>query len=220
VQKQFPIGVSIMGHPAKSGPEKLEGVLECVRRSIPLADFIEINESCPNVKHASTSDELAARLKEITKVRDDLAKQTGRRVPILVKVADVGDASTTVRLMSKSGIDGLISVNTQRDYDSFELPVGDRKLLEFYTEKYGGGLSGQPIKQRALDQVSAVVAAVRAQKLGSKFTVIHVGGIGSAQDVQSSRGTGAQLRQWYTGYMNCLAEGVYNPLDLYPAVTA
>ena len=28
----FPIGVSIMGHPAQAGQEKLDGVLECVRQ--------------------------------------------------------------------------------------------------------------------------------------------------------------------------------------------
>ena len=32
--KDFPIGVSIMGHPAQSGQEKLDGVLECVRQAV------------------------------------------------------------------------------------------------------------------------------------------------------------------------------------------
>ena len=31
---------------------------------------------------------------------------------------------------------------------------------------------------------------------------MHVGGIGDAQDVQDSRATGAELRQWYTGLMH------------------
>jgi dihydroorotate dehydrogenase len=26
-------------------------VLHCVREALPLADFIEVNESCPNVHH-------------------------------------------------------------------------------------------------------------------------------------------------------------------------
>ena len=53
----FPIGVSIMGHP-RHGSEpskKLDGVVECVRKALPLADFIEINESCPNVAHGGGS---------------------------------------------------------------------------------------------------------------------------------------------------------------------
>ena len=74
-----------------------------MRRSLPLADFIEINESCPNVHHgggkgASTgNDELAARLKAVVAVRDVAAKVDGRRVPILVKLGDLGDAKATVR---------------------------------------------------------------------------------------------------------------------------
>eukprot|EP00928_Gymnodinium_smaydae_P014054 TRINITY_DN15096_c0_g1_i1.p1 TRINITY_DN15096_c0_g1~~TRINITY_DN15096_c0_g1_i1.p1 ORF type:complete len:490 (+),score=68.74 TRINITY_DN15096_c0_g1_i1:75-1472(+) len=225
IQGCFPIGVSIMGHPKHEGQQKLDGVLDCVRKAIPLADFIEINESCPNVKHgggASAQKELAGRLAAISAVRDDMAKTTGRRVPILVKLGDVGDASSTVRLLSQHGIDGVVAVNTQRDYASFNLPVADRNLLDHYTSHYAGGLSGAPIKQRALDQVKALIAAVSAQRgLAEKgFCIIHVGGISGASDVVASRSTGAQLRQWYTGYMNALAEGTCATGELYPHVTA
>ena len=74
-----------------------------MRRSLPLADFIEINESCPNVHHgggkgaATANDELAARTKAVVAVRDAAAKKDGRRVPILVKMGDLGDAKATVR---------------------------------------------------------------------------------------------------------------------------
>lgn len=44
-----------MGHPAKHGAEKLEGVLECVRKACDVVDFIELNESCPNVNHGQPS---------------------------------------------------------------------------------------------------------------------------------------------------------------------
>jgi dihydroorotate dehydrogenase len=50
-KKAFPIGVSIMGHPLEHGDAKLAGVVECVQKALPVADFLEINESCPNVKH-------------------------------------------------------------------------------------------------------------------------------------------------------------------------
>lgn len=88
----FPIGVSIMGHPAHGDDpaKKLAGIVHCVRRAIPLADFLEINESCPNVHHggggASATRELRARLEAVVAARDELAKTSGRRVPILVKL--------------------------------------------------------------------------------------------------------------------------------------
>jgi len=219
LQKRFPIGVSIMGHPKQEGHGKLEGVVDCVRKTIPVADFIEINESCPNVKHAGDSDGLVARLAAVVKVRDEMIVSTGRRVPILVKLGDVGDADATVKLLAKSGVDGMVALNTQRDYGSFELPLADQSLLDHYTSVYGGGLSGPPIRERAMAQVAAVTAAVRKQHIEGRFVVIHVGGLSCADDVRRSRNTGAELRQWYTGMVNALAEG-HSPRQLYPSITS
>jgi dihydroorotate dehydrogenase len=209
-----------MGHPVQEGKQKLDGVLECVRKTIPVADFIEINESCPNVKHGGDSAGLAARLAAVTTVRDEMTVSTGRRVPIFVKLGDVGEPEATVQLLAKHGVDGIVALNTQRDYSSFDLPALDKSLLEHYTSIYGGGLSGPPIKERSMKQAASVVAAVREQGLQNSFVVVHVGGLSGARDVQSSRKTGAELRQWYTGMVNALAEGHCNPMQLYPSVTA
>jgi len=219
LQKRFPIGVSIMGHPKQDGQEKLGGVLDCVRKTIPVADFIEINESCPNVKHGGDSGGLVARLAAVIRVRDEMIPSAGRRVPVLVKLGDVGDAEETVKLLATCGVDGVVALNTQRDYSSFELPLADQSLLDHYTSIYGGGLSGPPIRERAMTQVAAVTAAVRKQRMEGRFVVIHIGGLSCAEDVQRSRSTGAELRQWYTGMVNALAEGE-SPRQLYPSVTA
>ena len=164
----FPIGVSIMGHPAHgSDPaKKLEGVVQCVRRAIPHADFIEINESCPNVHHGGGgTDDLRKRLEAIVAVRDQAAKATGRRVPILVKLGDLGDAKGTVRFLSRLGVDGVVALNTQKDYAAFELPDADRALLQHFTQSYGGGLSGPPILARSTEQVGAACSAVKELRL-------------------------------------------------------
>jgi dihydroorotate dehydrogenase len=223
---RFPIGVSIMGHPAlASDPaKKLEGVLLCVEKAMPHADFIEINESCPNVHHKGTggahaaTDELRTRLQAITALRDRVAKASGRRVPLLVKMGDLGDPKATVLFLSKLGIDGVVALNTQKDYESFELPAADRALLEHYTQRYGGGLSGPPILERSTAQVAAAQAAVRDLRLGDSFTVIHVGGLQSEDDMQKSRATGSELRQWYTGLMHGLAQR--DPDSLYARMRA
>ena len=221
----FPIGVSIMGHPkhASDATQKLAGIVYCVEKALPVADFIEINESCPNVHHGgggggSASDaELAARLKAVVAARDTHAKASGRRVPILVKLGDVGDAQQTVRFLSKLGVDGLVALNTQKDYAAFTLPERDQALLSHYTAKYGGGLSGPPMLQRSTKQAAAAQQAATDLRLGRAFTVIHVGGVQSAEDVQASRATGCELRQWYTGLMHGLAQP--DPWSLYARVT-
>ena len=224
----FPIGVSIMGHPSHGDAgQKLEGVLHCVRRALPLADFIEINESCPNVHHGSggggggggATVELRKRLQAVVAVRDAAAKEPGgRRVPILVKLGDLGDPKETVRFLARLGIDGVVALNTQKDYDAFELPDADRGLLQFYTKRHGGGLSGPPIRERSIAQVAAAQRAVRQLRLESAFTVVHVGGLQCGDDVRASRETGAELRQWYTGLMHGLAQPA--PESLYSRVTA
>ena len=155
-----------------------------------------------------------------------------------------------MRFLSKLGIDGVVALNTQKDYAAFDLPPADAQLLEFYTgrhgnphptttltpspslppstphphhrpptqPRYGGGLSGAPILARSTSQVRAAQAAVQELKLGGRFTVIHVGGLQSHADVLSSRATGAELRQLYTGLMHGLAQP--EPLTLYARLTA
>ena len=227
----FPIGVSIMGHPAHGDDpaKKLEGVLYCVRRSLPLADFIEINESCPNVHHSNVrhgggggaaNDQLATRLKAVVAVRDAAAKEdpAGRRVPILVKLGDLGEPKATIKFLAGLGVDGVVALNTQKDYEAFDLPAADKALLQHYTARFGGGLSGPPILDRSTAQVTAAQAAVHALGLDGAFTVIHVGGIQSVADMQRSRATGAELRQWYTGLMHGIAQP--DPYSLYKRLTA
>ena len=155
-----------------------------------------------------------------------------------------------VAFLFELGVDGLVALNTQKDYEAFSLPEADRQLLTHYTAKYGGGLSGPPMLERSTAQAAAAQRAVRARggrsnehasctctcipscpfacawrptwqvdelRLGGKFTVVHVGGIESAADVQASRQTGCELRQWYTGLMHGLAQS--EPWSLYARVT-
>ena len=84
--------------------------------------------------------------------------------------------------------------------------------------RYGGGLSGPPVLPRSTAQAAAAQAAVRELKLGGAFTVVHVGGLQSVDDMQRSRATGAELRQWYTGLMHGLAQP--EPFSLYARLTA
>ena len=222
----FPIGVSIMGHPShgSDAKRKLDGIVYCVEKALPQADFIEINESCPNVHHGgggkakgAADAELAGRLQAVVRARDAAIKTTGRRVPILVKLGDVGDAKATVKFLAGCGVDGLVALNTQKDYAAFELPAQDEALLKHYTAKYGGGLSGPPMLARSTAQAQAAQRAVGELRLTGSFTVIHVGGVQSASDVQASRETGCELRQWYTGLMHGLSQP--EPWSLYARVT-
>jgi len=212
--EDFPVGLSIMGHPFDSGAVKQQGIIDCVLKALPVADFIEINESCPNVAHHSGGDEeLKARLVAVVQARDAGAKAGGRRVPILVKLGDLGNVEHTVLLMESIGVDGIVGLNTQKDYSSYtgNMSECDKSVLEYFTQTHKGGLSGPVIRQKALSQMQAAAKVIES-KPEIKLRLVHVGGIESARDVAQSRAAGKTvvLREWYTGLMHALAT---HPID-------
>jgi dihydroorotate dehydrogenase len=169
--EDFPIGVSIMGHPLQEGAERLRGVLRCLRTALPLADFIELNVSCPNVgrrdegeggvARAPEDSELRQTIRAVVTVRDATARDDGRRVPLLLKLAEVGHAEETVRALVELGVDGIVLLNSQHDHAA--LPTGeDAALVRCYGEQYDGGLSGRPIAARAARLAAGVTAAAHA----------------------------------------------------------
>ena len=75
----------------------------------------------------------------------------------------------------------MIATNTTIDHSS--VPESRREQ---------GGLSGQPLKARALAVLKFIIANTR-------LPVIAVGGVGSAQDAMERLDAGASLIQIYTG---------------------
>ncbi|MCM8528354.1 MAG: hypothetical protein NE327_17660, partial [Lentisphaeraceae bacterium] len=184
--------------------EKLDGILECVEKSVGIADFIEINESCPNVQHKS-DDGLAERLKAVTQIK--------KNTPIFVKLGSLGDPEKTVKTMDECQVDGLVLLNTQKDYDFYrpKLNKSDLKIFDYYTEKFQGGLSGTIIRETSFDSVKK--AHDKIKELNSNLEIIHVGGINTKEDMAESRKV-ACLREWYTGFMEHL--GNKKPHSVYP----
>jgi dihydroorotate dehydrogenase len=207
----FPIGLSVMGHPAKSGQEKLDGVSMCIDKAAAVVDFIELNESCPNVG-GHDADAAAERIKAAVAARDGAS----RRVPLFVKMANYGDAAETVRLMTALGVDGLVGVNTQKNHDELRaaLPSADHKVFDYYTKTHSGGVSGPVIAEFANSQTAAAAAAIKEQ--GSGLVLVQVGGIMTPADVKASRQS-APLREWYTGFMEALATRKMD--DIYKTMT-
>lgn len=200
----FPIGLSIMGHPLQEGEEKLEGILECVEKAVGVADFIEINESCPNVQHKA-DDGLDKRLKAITEIK--------KSTPIFVKLGSLGDTDKTIKAMDACKVDGLVLLNTQKDYDLYrpKLNKSDWKIFDYYTKEFQGGLSGEIIRETSFESVTK--ASTKIKELGSNLQLIHVGGINTKEDMSQSRQI-APLREWYTGFMEHL--GNKKPNQVYP----
>jgi dihydroorotate dehydrogenase len=149
----------------------------------PLADYVTANVSSPNtpgLRGLQNRDELARLLDRL------LAARSGRKIPILLKIAPdldghaLDDIADVVRL---SGIEGLIVSNT----------TIARPLLKSQHAGETGGLSGRPL----LAPSTRVLGEMHA-RLGGAATLVGVGGIASGEDAYAKIRAGASLVQLYT----------------------
>ena len=156
-----------------------------------VASYVTINISSPNtrgLRDLQADAALDALLGRIVAERDELAQRHGRRVPLVVKIAPdlTEDAVRAVaqRLIAHR-IDGAIATNTTLARDGVEgLPGANEQ----------GGLSGAPLRGRALATLRTLVAA-----LDGALPVIAAGGILSGDDARERIEAGATLVQLYTG---------------------
>ncbi len=165
--------------------------LTCLEGVYAHADYVTVNISSPNTQNlrALQSDAaLDALLSAIAERREALATQHGKRVPVFVKIApDLDEAQVAViaNTLQRHGMDGVIATNTTVSRTAVQ---GLRHAEET------GGLSGAPV----LEASNQVIRQLRAA-LGSRFPIIGVGGIMSAEDAVSKVRAGADVVQIYTG---------------------
>ncbi len=94
------------------------------------------------------------------------------------------------RLAVELGLAGLIATNTTISRAGLNT---DQAVVE---AAGAGGLSGAPLKARALQVLRIVRAAVP-----SEFVVISAGGVETATDVRERMDAGADLVQGYTAFL-------------------
>ena len=165
--------------------------LECLEGVYPHADYVTVNISSPNTQNLRALQGDAALdglLGAIAERREVLAQDHGRRVPIFVKIApdlDEHQVDVIAQALERHGMDGVIATNTTLARDAVQgLPHAQQT----------GGLSGAPV----LEASNQVIRQLRAG-LGSRFPIIGVGGIMSAEDAVSKIRAGADVVQIYTG---------------------
>jgi dihydroorotate dehydrogenase len=158
-----------------------------------VADYVVVNVSSPNtpgLRDLQSVEKLLPLLRAVQRALN--AASPRRRVPLLVKIApDLADddIDAIADLALGLDLDGIIATNTTISRDGLR----DRAAAE----KAGpGGLSGAPLKPRALE----VLGRIRA-RTGTSMTLIAAGGIGSAEDAAQRLDAGATLLQAYTAFI-------------------
>ncbi len=153
-----------------------------------LADYVAVNVSSPNTPGLRG-------LQEIDQLRPLLSavSQAVGSTPLLVKIApDLTDTEVTkvTKLAVDLGLAGIIATNTTLSRDGLKTPHAAVEAIG------AGGLSGRPLKERALEVLKVIVKHAPAG-----FTVVSVGGVETAEDVRARLEAGASLVQGYSAFV-------------------
>lgn len=154
----------------------------------PWADYVVVNVSSPNTPGLRG-------LQEIDQLRPLLAAVLAAvgSTPLLVKIApDLTDDGVrkVADLAVGLGLAGIIATNTTLSRE------GLLESPERVTQIGAGGLSGRPLKTRALEVLSVIRGCVPED-----FCVISVGGVETARDVAERLNSGATLVQGYSAFV-------------------
>jgi dihydroorotate dehydrogenase len=162
-----------------------------VRATAPLADYVAVNVSSPNtpgLRELQSPDLLRG---VVAAIREGLS-DAGVKRPILVKIGpDLSDEQLDeiADLALELSLDGIVAVNTTLDR-------GGVRGCPQIAHVEGGGVSGAPLKERAVE----VLRRLRG-RVGDGLVLVSVGGIENAEDVLSRIEAGATLVQGYTGFV-------------------
>ncbi len=193
-----PLGVSIGKSKAVSLDDAVDDYLKTFEMVYPVADYIAVNVSSPNtprLRELQRGDQLSELLRALQQRNKELAEKHDRStdMPLLLKLSpdlETDELHAAVDVATETGIAALIATNTTTSRSKLKT---SERAIRAYGE---GGLSGAPLKSRAL----SVVAAIHEWTHGT-LPVIGVGGIFNAEDAWEMISAGASLVQIYTGFI-------------------
>ncbi|MFZ4508716.1 MAG: quinone-dependent dihydroorotate dehydrogenase [Fimbriimonas sp.] len=180
---RIPIGVNLGKSKITPLEEAADDYLTSFRALAKFGSYVVINVSSPNTAGLRSLQEKGPLL-EIARA----LRQEDPTKPLLVKVAPdltPGALDDVLEVAFEAGLAGLIATNTT---------ISRQGLRHDPNEQ--GGLSGKPVTElanAALDHL--------AKGAQGKLTLIGVGGIFTADDVQRKLDLGASLVQLYTGWV-------------------
>ncbi len=192
----IPVGVSLGKSKVTPVEDAVGDYLSSLRAVHALADYIAVNVSSPNtpglrsLQDRGPLDELLGALTAEAGVLASPKVRDGRPVPVLVKIApDLTDNAIgeVLQVCTDRSVAGVIAVNTTVSRDGLE-------PSDVLDGAEPGGLSGGPLRRRALE-------VVRFLRANTELPLIGVGGIGSPADGLAMLDAGADLLQLYTGFI-------------------
>lgn len=202
-----PIGASVSAEPGLDADIAVAELIDGMNMYADAGvDYIELNESCPNVPGHAHGEALDADLvRRLDIIASQVLSRRDRHLPVVVKFSNdtsIEQLPGIVRALHERGFNGIIVGNTSTRYAEHVAMIDgrDRALYDYFTATYGGGISGAPLRSDSLACCGVAIAARDACGAGDAFEVIRCGGITSAEDLAASAAVGVRLNQWYVGY--------------------
>jgi dihydroorotate dehydrogenase len=186
------LGVNIGKTKVVPEEEVVGDYVRSTRLLAPYADYLVVNVSSPNtpgLRDLQAVEKLHPLLTAVRRAADETVP--GRRVPLLVKIApDLSDDDVlaVADLALELRLDGIVATNTTVSR------AGLRTDPATVAAVGAGGLSGEPVRERAEE----VLRLLRG-RVGPDLTLVGVGGISTAEDARRRLAAGATLLQGYTG---------------------
>jgi len=191
--KSAPIGINLGKNATTPIEQAADDYVSGLKQLYLYADYFAINISSPNTKNLRELQSVASLgnlLGRLSNQRKELTETFNRRVPIAVKIApDVDNDSIAgiAELLVEHDMDAVIATNT-----TIARPGLEHEPLA----EEGGGLSGIPLKERALE-----ITKLLYQALDGRIVIIGAGGISTAEDAWQRMLAGADLLQIYSGFV-------------------
>lgn len=214
-KKICPIGASLSSDPAQHGYEALNGLLEGMELYQKAGiNFLEVNESCPNVEHDTELDSsgLDKHLVErLHFIKDKFLNYRVNKLPVIIKFSNDTSPQLITKLIDmlyELDYDGINIGNTSTKYKEKlnYISEKERKHFNWFSENFGGGISGLPLKEDSLNLCKIASEHLKTKSNRHEFHIIRTGGIFDKEDLDASKEIGIKLNQWYTGYFEAFSQ--------------
>ena len=182
------IGVNIGKSRAVEVEDAVADYRTSARLLAPFADYVAVNVSSPNTPGLRSLQSVEA-LRPIL----EAVIEEARGVPVLVKIApDLADEDVVAvaDLALELELAGVIATNTTISRENL-------KTEKSKVDAAGaGGLSGAPLKARALEVLDLLAA-----RIAGKIAIVSVGGVETGAEVRDRLAHGATLVQGYSAFI-------------------
>jgi len=187
------LGINVGKNKATPNDESEVDYRKGIAAVYPHADYITVNVSSPNtpgLRDLQFGDSLKSLMHAIKDEQARCQAETGRYVPLAVKIApDMDDEGIRfiASALKESGLDGVIATNTT---------IGREAVAGHRHADEAGGLSGLPVREPSTRVIKALYS-----ELGETLPIIGVGGVTDGNSAAEKIRAGAKLVQIYTGFI-------------------